>query len=68
MRAAMSESLRTTSLEEYLAAEQERDKRHELVSGRIYVMAGGTERHELMRDAIYSRWRAGAPLPPAAGP
>jgi Uma2 family endonuclease len=56
----MSESIQTVTFAEYLALEQSGDQRHDFVGNRIYTMAGGTERHELMKDAIYSRWRAGA--------
>lgn len=56
----MSESLQTTSFEDYLANEVRSPQRHELVGGRVYAMAGGTQRHELIKDAIYTHWRAGA--------
>ncbi|MBV9282898.1 MAG: Uma2 family endonuclease [Chloroflexi bacterium] len=55
-----AEAIRVVSLEQYLEVERNGDQRHELVGGRAYAMAGGTERHELMTDAVYSRWRAGA--------
>lgn len=57
---AMSESVRSVTFEEYLAFEVQADQRHEYVGGRIYARASGTERHELVKDAIYTRWRAGA--------
>jgi Uma2 family endonuclease len=51
----VSEAVQTLSLDEFLHLEQSAGPRHELVGGRTYAMAGGTERHELMKHAIYRR-------------
>ena len=40
---------------DFLAAERDSDKRHEWVAGRVYAMAGGTERHDLMVGLIYEK-------------
>jgi Uma2 family endonuclease len=50
----------SVSFEDFLRYEQAAPGRHELVGGLVYAMSGGTERHEIMKDAIYSRWRAAA--------
>lgn len=34
------------SFESFLAGERQARRRHELVGGPVYVMAGGTERHD----------------------
>lgn len=41
------------SFGEWLAAEERSERRHELVGGRIYLMAGGTERHDLAAGLLY---------------
>lgn len=57
----MSEQAVTTlTPAEFLAWEQRQPDRHELVGGRVYVMSGGTERHELMTTHLYSLLAAGA--------
>ena len=43
----MSEAIATYAEAEYLALEERGAVRRELVGGRVYQMAGGTERHEL---------------------
>jgi Uma2 family endonuclease len=52
--------LRVLNLRQFLEFEQQGDQRHELVGGRVYDVAGGTERHELLKDATYARWRSQA--------
>jgi len=49
---------------DFLAAEGDSDERHEWVAGRVYAMAGGTERHDLMVGLIYEKL---APLARARG-
>jgi Uma2 family endonuclease len=56
----MSEAIATYSEAEYLAREERSDVRHELVGGRVYQMAGGTERHELAVAALVRRLHPGA--------
>ena len=40
---------------DFLAAEGDSDRRHEWVAGRVYAMAGGTERHDLMVGLIHEK-------------
>lgn len=56
----MTEAIEFTTFEEFLAAEIDNPTRHELVAGRVYAMAGGTERHDLVAQALYERLVAGA--------
>ena len=35
----------SVSVEEYLAAEERSDRRHEYVNGAVYAMSGGTANH-----------------------
>lgn len=49
----MSEAIAFCSFDEYLQAEQVSERRHELVGGRVYAMAGGSERHDLVAGLIY---------------
>jgi Uma2 family endonuclease len=51
----VSEAIATFTEAEYLALEQRSNLRHEFVGGRIYQMAGGTERHELAIAALVRR-------------
>jgi Uma2 family endonuclease len=44
------------TLDEFLTLEQRSQVHHEYVAGRLHAMSGGTERHELLKDAIYRRW------------
>ena len=55
----MTEAIAYTTFEDFLAAETASPVRHELVGGRVYVMAGGTERHDLTAQAIWERLIAG---------
>jgi Uma2 family endonuclease len=41
------------SFDGWLAAEERSGRRHELVGGRVYLMAGGTERHDLAAGLLY---------------
>jgi Uma2 family endonuclease len=45
----------TLSLAEFLVWEERQPERYELVGGRAYLMAGGTERHDLMAGQLYER-------------
>jgi Uma2 family endonuclease len=56
----MTEAIANTSFEDFLAAETKSPDRHELVGGRVYVMAGGTERHDLAAQALWETLVAGA--------
>jgi Uma2 family endonuclease len=56
----MTEAIAATSFEDFLVAETKSQVRHELVGGRVYVMSGGTERHELTAQAIWERLVPGA--------
>lgn len=56
----MTEAIAFTTFEEFLAAESRSEVRHELVGGRVYVMAGGTERHDLAAQALWERLAPGA--------
>lgn len=48
----VSEAAAVVSFETFLAAEREGTTRHEWVSGFAYAMAGGTERHDTMVEAL----------------
>jgi Uma2 family endonuclease len=50
-----AEEIPVVTFAEFLASEELGDRRHEFVSGRVYLMAGGTERHDLTTEAVYSR-------------
>lgn len=56
------QAITTLTLEGFLAWETARAERYELVGGRAYAMAGGTERHDLMAGRFF------ALLGPAAEP
>ena len=47
------EPLPSFSFEEFLKLEQVGQDRHEWVAGRVYVMAGGTERHALLSQMLF---------------
>lgn len=51
--AVTAEAIYTISLQDYLDGEERTDRKHEWVAGRIYVMAGGTERHDLASGLVY---------------
>lgn len=48
-----AEALSTIGFQDYLDGEERSDRRHEWVAGRVYVMAGGTERHDLLSGLLY---------------
>ncbi len=43
------------TIEEWLAYEETTDDRHELIDGRLVLDQGGTERHDLLIQAIFER-------------
>jgi Uma2 family endonuclease len=49
----MAEALAVTTVEEFLAGESVAQQRHELVSGRVYALAGGSARHNALALLIY---------------
>lgn len=49
----MSEAVAFCSFDAYVDGEESAQCRHELVGGRVYAMAGGSERHDLMAGLIY---------------
>ncbi|MGI8537298.1 MAG: Uma2 family endonuclease [Mycobacteriales bacterium] len=55
-----AEELAGATFEEFLTHEQAAPRRHELVGGRVYVMAGGSERHDLTAGLIYEALADGA--------
>jgi Uma2 family endonuclease len=57
----MSEAIASyVTFEDFLAGEQESERRHELVGGRVHAMSGGTERHDLIAGLIYEALVPGA--------
>ena len=54
-----AEELPSVSFEEYLRAEATSERRHEFVGGRVYVMAGGSERHDLAAGLVYEALATG---------
>ena len=56
----MSEALQFLSFDEFLDIERDSKHRHEYVGGRMYAMAGGTERHDLMAGFLFARLLPGA--------
>ena len=56
----MAEAVAHVSLDEFLAGEQRGDRRHELVGGRVYLQAGGSERHDLAAGLLYEAVASGA--------
>jgi len=55
-----AEELAGATFEGFLTHEQQAPRRHELVGGRVYVKAGGSERHDLTAGLIYEALAAGA--------
>lgn len=45
--AEAAEELSAITFEEFLARERRSERRHEYVGGRVYLMDGGSERHDL---------------------
>lgn len=56
----MSEAFAYVPFEAFLDGEVRSEQRHELVGGRIYVHAGGSERHDVAAGLIYESLAAGA--------
>jgi Uma2 family endonuclease len=56
----MTEAIAATSFDDFVAAEAASPVRHELVGGRVYVRAGGTERHDLTAQALWEQLIPGA--------
>lgn len=56
----MSEAIAWASFEQFLDAEAHAARRNELVGGRVYAMAGGSERHDLVAGLIYEAIAPGA--------
>jgi Uma2 family endonuclease len=56
----MTEAIAHISFKDFLAAETRSPVRHELVGGRVYAMAGGTERHDLTAQALWEALVPGA--------
>ena len=63
----MTEAIAVLSFEEFCDAEGRSDRRRELVGGRVYAMAGGSERHDLIAGLIYEAVTSGARARRAAG-
>jgi hypothetical protein len=51
----VSEAIAWVNFEDYLEVEGRADRRHEFVGRRIYAMAGGSERHDLIAGLLYMR-------------
>lgn len=49
----MSEVIAGVDFDGWLAAEQVATRRHELVNSRVFLMAGGTERHDIAAGLLY---------------
>ncbi len=58
----MSEAIAFISFDSFVEEEQRSERRHELVGGRIYAMAGGPERHDLAVGLLYEFLAPGARL------
>lgn len=56
----MAEALAYTTFGAFLEGEQASQSRHELVCGRVYALAGGSERHDLMVGLLYEKLAPGA--------
>jgi Uma2 family endonuclease len=56
----VTEAIAFTAFESYLDREQLAGRRHELVGGRVYALAGGSERHDLAAGLIYEALASGA--------
>jgi len=55
-----ADELPTVTFDDFLRAESTALRRHELVGGRVYAMAGGTERHDLATGLVYEALAPGA--------
>jgi Uma2 family endonuclease len=49
----VTQAIAVLSFEEFCLAEGLGDRRHELVGGRVYAMAGGSEHHDLAAGLLY---------------
>lgn len=56
----MSEAIAFCTFDEFLDGEQRSQRRHEFVGSRVYVMSGGTERHDLAAGIIFGTLSPGA--------
>lgn len=56
----MAEAYALTSFEGFLDQQFGADQRSELVGGRVFAMAGGTERHDLLAGLLYEALASGA--------
>jgi hypothetical protein len=56
----VTEAIAFTPFESYLDNERLTERRHELVGGRVYALAGGSERHDLAAGLIYETLATGA--------
>ena len=55
----MSEAIAVIGLDAFLQAEAASEFRHELVGGRVYGLAGGSERHELASGLLFEAMAPG---------
>lgn len=60
MSTASVEGLPYVTFADYLAVDEASDVRNEWVGGRVYAMAGGSERHGLMSGLLYAAVVGGA--------
>jgi len=56
----VAEALAYKTFEQYLEGERASQRRHELVGGRLYALAGGSERHDLIAGLLYRTLAPGA--------
>jgi Uma2 family endonuclease len=56
----VAEALAYTPFERYLDGEVASPRRHEFVGGRVYALAGGSERHDLIAGLLYELLAPGA--------
>ena len=56
----VSEAIAVLAFDDFCELEARGDVRHELVGGRVYAMAGGSERHDLAAGLFYEAIAAGA--------
>jgi Uma2 family endonuclease len=56
----VAEALAFTTFDAFLEGEQTSQRRCELVGGRVYVLAGGSERHDLLAGLVYELLAPGA--------
>ncbi len=52
-----AEAVTPVTVEEWLAFEESTDERHELIRGRLVLVQGGTERHDLVAQEVFLRLR-----------